>query len=83
LAQNGYVVYGIDNNQRAVFFGDQGDTRWNQRRLQETLQFEDFDTNVGGTLNLLEAVRRYCPESPFVHMSTNKVYGERPVACDF
>ena len=31
----GYQVHGLDNNQRAVFFGPQGDTRWNQRRLQE------------------------------------------------
>ena len=31
-----------------------------------------------GTLNLLEAARRHCPESPFIHMSTNKVYGDRP-----
>ena len=27
---------------------------------------------------LLEAARRSCPESPFIHMSTNKVYGDRP-----
>jgi CDP-paratose 2-epimerase len=27
---------------------------------------------------MLEAARRACPESPFVHMSTNKVYGDRP-----
>jgi CDP-paratose 2-epimerase len=111
----------MDNNQRAVFFGPQGDTRWNQQRLQATVKgyrhveldirdrqgvlsligqerpdaivhtaaqpshdraaaipFEDFDTNAGGTHNLLEAVRRHCPESPFVHMSTNKVYGDAP-----
>ena len=42
------------------------------------IPFEDFETNAVGTLNLLEAVRRYCPESPFIHMSTNKVYGDRP-----
>jgi len=42
------------------------------------LPFDDFDTNAGGTLNLLEAARRACPESPFIHMSTNKVYGDRP-----
>src|ERR1019366_502753 len=30
----GWEVYGIDNNMRADFFGPQGDTRWNQRRLQ-------------------------------------------------
>ena len=44
------------------------------------IPFDDFDTNAAGTLNLLEAVRRACPESPFVHMSTNKVYGDRPNA---
>jgi CDP-paratose 2-epimerase len=42
------------------------------------IPFDDFDTNAVGTLNLLEAARRYCPESPFVHLSTNKVYGDRP-----
>jgi CDP-paratose 2-epimerase len=118
----GWEVHGVDNNQRAVFFGPQGDTRWNQNRLQATLgasfehheldirdrpavlnllrelkpaaivhtaaqpshdraaaiPFDDFDTNAVGTLNLLEATRQACPESPFVHMSTNKVYGDRP-----
>jgi CDP-paratose 2-epimerase len=117
----GWTVHGIDNNQRAVFFGPGGDTRWNQRRLSAGLPrfhhheldirdragvialvaavapsaivhaaaqpshdraaaipFDDFDTNAVGTLNVLEAARRACPESPFVHMSTNKVYGDRP-----
>ncbi len=117
----GYTVHGIDNNQRAVFFGPQGDTRWNQQRLTRELPgfqhhdldirdragvlallkelrphvivhtaaqpshdraaaipFDDFDTNAVGTLNLLEAARQACPESPFVHMSTNKVYGDAP-----
>jgi CDP-paratose 2-epimerase len=117
----GYTVHGVDNNQRAVFFGPQGDTRWNQQRLERELKgfahheldirdrpgvralleklkpaaivhtaaqpshdraaaipFDDFDTNATGTLNLLEAARQVCPESPFVHMSTNKVYGDAP-----
>jgi len=117
----GFTVHGVDNNQRAVFFGPSGDTRWNQRRLQSELPgfvhheldmrdragvlslvnelkptaivhtaaqpshdraaaipFDDFDTNAGGTLNMLEAARRACPEAPFVHMSTNKVYGDAP-----
>jgi CDP-paratose 2-epimerase len=38
--------------------------------------FEDFDVNAGGTINLLEAMRRFCSDSPFVHLSTNKVYGD-------
>jgi len=117
----GYRVHGIDNNQRAVFFGPQGDTRWNQQRLAKeipgfqhheldirdragvlelvrqlrpsaivhtaaqpshdraaAIPFDDFDTNAVGTMNLLEAARQACPESPFVHMSTNKVYGDAP-----
>jgi len=123
LAARGCRVHGIDNNQRAVFFGSSGDTRWNQERLQRTLSdyhhhaidvrdrqavtdliealrpglivhaaaqpshdraaaipFDDFETNALATLTLLEAARRHCRESPFVFMSTNKVYGDRPNA---
>ncbi|WP_417746149.1 NAD-dependent epimerase/dehydratase family protein [Rosistilla oblonga] len=121
FAAAGWKIHGVDNNQRAVFFGPQGDTRWNQQRLAGRIEsfehhevdirdreavlalvdkvrpdaivhtaaqpshdraaaipFDDFDTNAVGTLNLLEATRRACPESPFAHMSTNKVYGDRP-----
>ena len=118
----GWHTHGLDNNQRAVFFGPAGDTRWNQSRLAGELgagfehheldirdrqgvldlvrtlkpaaivhtaaqpshdraaaiPFDDFDTNAVGTLNLLEAARQACPEAPFVHLSTNKVYGDRP-----
>jgi CDP-paratose 2-epimerase len=38
----------------------------------------DFEINARGTLNLLEATRKYCPQAAFVYMSTNKVYGDRP-----
>jgi CDP-paratose 2-epimerase len=40
--------------------------------------FDDFDVNAVGTLNLLEAARSSCPESPFAFLSTNKVYGDAP-----
>jgi CDP-paratose 2-epimerase len=40
--------------------------------------FDDFEVNAVGTLNLLEAVRQHAPETPFVFMSTNKVYGDAP-----
>lgn len=46
--------------------------------LAASRPFDDFDTNAVGTLNLLEAARLACPESPFAHMSTNKVYGDAP-----
>jgi len=116
-----WEIHGMDNNQRAVFFGPNGDTRWNQHRLETTLPnfihheidirdrkgineliqlikpnaivhtaaqpshdkaaaipFDDFDTNAVGTLNLLEATRRYSTKIPFIHFSTNKVYGDAP-----
>lgn len=46
--------------------------------LAASRPFDDFDVNAVGTLNMLEAARRACPESPFAHMSTNKVYGDAP-----
>ena len=46
--------------------------------LAASRPFDDFDVNAVGTLNLLEATRSACPEAPFVHMSTNKVYGDAP-----
>jgi CDP-paratose 2-epimerase len=42
------------------------------------IPFLDFEVNALGTLHLLEAARQFCPEAPFIHMSTNKVYGDRP-----
>jgi CDP-paratose 2-epimerase len=123
FGRNGFDIHGIDNNERAVFFGPEGDTSGSLRRLSNHLPsyvhhsldirdrqsvlsvvekarpdviihtaaqpshdraaaipFDDFDTNAVGTLNLLEAARRSAPESPFVHMSTNKVYGDLPNA---
>lgn len=40
--------------------------------------FTDFTINANGTLLLLEATRRYCPDAPFIFTSTNKVYGDSP-----
>lgn len=117
----GWEIHGVDNNQRAVFFGPNGDTTWNKNRLATKIKnfvhheldirnregvleliatvkpdaivhaaaqpshdraaaipFEDFDTNAVGTFNMLEATRRYSTNIPFVHMSTNKVYGDAP-----
>ncbi len=40
--------------------------------------FIDFDINAKGTLNLLELTKIFCPDAPFINMSTNKVYGDNP-----
>ncbi len=114
-------IFGIDNNMRADFFGPQGDTRWNTRRLESLYSnlttfehdirdrktmmdlfkeipidvvvhcaaqpshdlaasrpLDDFDVNAVGTINLLEACRLHRPDAIFVHLSTNKVYGDAP-----
>jgi CDP-paratose 2-epimerase len=46
--------------------------------LAKDCPFENFDINASATLTLLEATRRFCAESPFIFMSTNKVYGDTP-----
>jgi CDP-paratose 2-epimerase len=118
----GWEVHGIDNNQRSIFFGLQGDNSFNKDRLVKygekyklytaidirdrqaildiipqikpdaivhtaaqpshdraaSIPFDDFDTNAVGTFNLLESLRRYSTKVPFVHLSTNKVYGDAP-----
>jgi CDP-paratose 2-epimerase len=38
----------------------------------------DFSVNATGTLVLLEATRKHCPDATFIYMSTNKVYGDTP-----
>lgn len=121
FAQRGWKVIGIDNNMRADFFGESGDTTWNAKRLVEQFAnyehheidirdrsaltsfieknrpdaivhtaaqpshdlaagrpYDDFDVNAVGTMNLLEATRNYSTQIPFVHLSTNKVYGDAP-----
>lgn len=46
--------------------------------LAKDRPFDDFDVNTVGTINLLEATRCYAKDSPFIFMSTNKVYGDAP-----
>jgi CDP-paratose 2-epimerase len=38
----------------------------------------DFSVNALGTLNMLEATRKYAPDAVFIFTSTNKVYGDTP-----
>ena len=40
--------------------------------------FIDFEVNARGTLNLLDLTEKFCPDSTFIFMSTNKVYGDNP-----
>ncbi|MDG2166880.1 MAG: GDP-mannose 4,6-dehydratase, partial [Opitutales bacterium] len=59
--RQGFEVHGVDNNQRAVFFGPQGDTRWNQERLSTDLtNFKHHEVDIrdrDGILKLVDDVR--------------------------
>jgi CDP-paratose 2-epimerase len=116
----GHDVYGIENNQRQIFFGEKGSTLIRLSQLEKysnfknfsidirdkqsilnlfkqikfdvvihtaaqpshdkaaSIPFDDFETNANGTLHLLEAVRQTNKDCIFIHMSTNKVYGDKP-----
>lgn len=121
FSKQNHKVYGIENNQRQIFFGEKGSTlnRLNVllntysnfknyyidiRNKQEvnnlfktikfdvvihtaaqpshdkaaSIPFDDFETNANGTLHLLEATRQTNKDCVFIHMSTNKVYGDKP-----
>ena len=114
-------VFGIENNQREVFFGKKGNVYLRLNELinkydnfknyyidirdkklvfelfnsikfdvvihtaaqpshdkATSIPFDDFETNANGTLHLLESVRQTNKDCIFIHMSTNKVYGDRP-----
>jgi len=38
--------------------------------------YMDFEVNVGGSINVLEAVRHFSPSTSIFYSSTNKVYGD-------
>ena len=60
FASQGWKIHGVDNNQRAVFFGPQGDTRWNQQRLEKRFAgFAHHELDIRdrkGVLSLVEQV---------------------------
>jgi CDP-paratose 2-epimerase len=64
FAKLGWEVHGIDNNQRAVFFGPQGDTRWNQQRLESLLKgFVHHELDIRDRQGILELVEALVPDA--------------------
>jgi len=122
LLSLGHRVFGIDNDSRAVFFGQTASTANGAVSLRShanytdvptdvsdcesvnaivaharpdlvihaaaqpshdraaEIPFLDAQTNIIGTLTILEAIRRRSPQATFIHLSTNKVYGDHPNA---
>ena len=63
FGQRGFAVHGIDNNQRRVFFGPQGDTRWNQQRLQSALPgFTRHELDIRNRVGIGTAVAEVAPD---------------------
>ena len=118
-----FKIIGVDNNLRYFFFGKNGSTTWNKKRLIENCKnyyhynvdirnkikindifnkyknkikliihcaaqpshdwaykdpLIDYEVNSSATFNLLNLTKEYCPESSFIYISTNKVYGDNP-----
>ena len=59
-----WKVHGLDNNQRAVFFGPEGDTRWNQSRLQrEVPGFVHHEMDIRDREGLQRLIREISPDA--------------------
>ena len=59
--ERGFAVHSIDDNQREIFFGPQGSTRWNQERLMRNLpRFTHHELDIrdrSGILGLVEQLK--------------------------
>src|SRR6202167_3993155 len=71
FAAEGWEIHGIDNNQRAVFFGPLGDTRWNQHRLESAIKgFVHHELDIRDRQGLLDLLKQLKPDA-VVHTATH------------
>ncbi len=78
----GWEVHGVDNNQRAVFFGPQGDTRWNQERLAKDLKnFRHHELDIRDRQGVLDLVAKVKPDA-IVHTAAQPSH-DRAAAIPF
>jgi len=83
--QQGFLVHGADNNQRAVFFGPPGDNRWNQKRLQTSMpDFTHHELDIRDRAGVLALVERLRPPAivhtaePYPAQGTKLALGPAP-----
>src|SRR6202041_1226701 len=63
LARRGFRIFGIDNNERAVFFGPEGDTSWSLQRLRASIPgYTHFNTDIRDRASLLKLVAAIKPD---------------------
>jgi CDP-paratose 2-epimerase len=64
FASEGWEIHGIDNNQRAAFFGPKGDTRWNQRRLERMIKgFVHHELDMRDRQGILDILKHIGPDA--------------------
>ncbi len=64
FGNEGWEVHGVDNNMRAFFFGQEGDTRWNQQRLQRLIpRFTHHELDIRNRQGVLDLVARVKPDA--------------------
>jgi CDP-paratose 2-epimerase len=57
---HGHNVVGVDNNMRRTFFGAEGDTTWNLKRLREaTRKFEAYDIDIRDRERIVDLFKKY------------------------
>jgi CDP-paratose 2-epimerase len=60
----GWEIHGLDNNQRAVFFGSNGDNRWNQYRLEKILKsFVHHEVDIRNRNGLIDLIKNIRPDA--------------------
>ncbi|MDZ8105733.1 MAG: NAD-dependent epimerase/dehydratase family protein [Nostoc sp. DedQUE12a] len=73
FAHQGWAIHGIDNNQRAIFFGPQGDTRWNQKRLASELKgFVHHEIDIRDRTAILDLIDSLRPDA-IVHTAAQPI----------
>ena len=78
----GWEIHGVDNNQRATFFGPQGDTRWNQQRLEKDLPgFRHHELDIRDRQGVLDLLKELKP-SAIVHTAAQPSH-DRAAAIPF
>lgn len=64
FADAGWSVHGVDNNMRATFFGPEGDTRWNQHRLEDAYgSFTHHELDIRDRQGVLGLLKLLCPDA--------------------
>ena len=78
----GWEIHGVDNNQRAVFFGAEGDTRWRQHQLEATLpKFVHHELDMRDRQGVLDCLAQLKPDA-IVHTAAQPSH-DRAAAIPF